>query len=270
MGPSPNLAAAVDRLSDLISGLLHPEKGCPWDLAQTYKSISEDFLEETYELREALLSSANPEAIKEEAGDLAFLIFFLGRLTEKPLGFGLTEMIDGAVDKMVYRHPHVFDSSLTFKTPEEVLKNWHALKRAKKKAEGLLSSVPTALPALARAQRLGSKAARSGFDFQDFRQVREKLTEELGELDQELAEGNFTDPKRAQALSHEIGDLLATVVNLARHLNLSAEKSLAQHNRRFMDRISKMEAQLAKSSRSFEDADMDELEELWQKSKDPL
>jgi uncharacterized protein YabN with tetrapyrrole methylase and pyrophosphatase domain len=126
-------------LETLLEGLLHPQLGCPWDLAQTAQSISEDFLEETYELREALLEGVNPEAVKEEAGDLAFLVFFLGKLTKAyPYNFGLIEIIDGVVDKMLYRHPHVFLREDELGTPEEVLRQWHALKRAKKKEPGFI------------------------------------------------------------------------------------------------------------------------------------
>jgi ATP diphosphatase len=125
------------------------------------------------------------------------------------------------------------------------------------------------LPALARTHRLGAKASRAGFDWNDPLAVREKLSEELKELDREIAKGDFNNPTNAQRLSEELGDLLATVVNLARHLGLSAEKCLQGHNQRFTQRITRMEEALRSQGRAFEDANMDELEELWQKSKRP-
>jgi MazG family protein len=255
-------------METLLDGLLHPQKGCPWDLTQTAKSISEDFLEETYELREALASD-NTDSVKEEAGDLTFLLFFLGRLAFKGgYGFGLKEIMDAATDKMVHRHPHVFGKANELSTPQEVLGQWHAIKRAGKR-QGLLSSVPVDLPALARCQRLGSKAGRAGFDWKDHLEVRLKLKEELEELDEELSKVDLASPSSMARVSEELGDCLASLVNLARHLGLSAEKCLAEHNRRFTMRVGKMEKALGERERAFEDASPEELEELWRESKKP-
>jgi MazG family protein len=261
------LTDAVLRLECLLDGLLDPQEGCPWDLTQTYRTISEDLLEEAYELREAILSGS-PEDIKEEAGDLLFLLFFLGRLSVKgDLGFGTLGIADQAADKMVRRHPHVFKHADKLTSPEEVLVQWHAIKRGEKKKAGLLDSVPTALPALARNNRLGSKASKAGFDWEKPEDVRKKLDEELGELDCELAKG---DPANNQErLMAELGDALAALANLARHLGFSAEKALDAHNRRFIERVGKMSAELAKEGRVLEDASQDELERLWQKAKRP-
>jgi uncharacterized protein YabN with tetrapyrrole methylase and pyrophosphatase domain len=331
------LGSAVRRISLLLDGLLDPVGGCPWDLKQTVRTVSEDFLEEVYELREALLEG-DPKKIREEAGDLGFLLFFLGRLAAKDpeLGFGLKDMLDAAVDKMVYRHPHVFRAALKDavspvaasaasvpadpastpeaaappspsgsganasaaatsggndpaavpsganasaaapsgesgpppSNPEEVLVQWHALKRAERKSRGLLASVPAALPALARCHRLGAKASRAGFDWEGPGQVRVKLDEEIGELDRELGSDDRESPARAARIGEELGDCLAALANLARHLGLSAEKALQDHNRRFARRVGWMEERLAEEGRAMEACSAEELDGLWREAKE--
>lgn len=222
-------------------------------------------MEETFELREAILSG-NREGILEEAGDLLFLIFFLGKLTLKAsMGFGIKEIADGVVDKMVRRHPHVFDTSEKLETADEVLSRWHKIKRAEKKGSGLFDSVPLSLPALSRNYRLSSKASKAGFDWDNPLEVRAKLNEELAELDAELDKGDYKENQ--QRLSEELGDVLAAVSNLARLLGISAEKALDAHNRRFIERLDKVSEALGKEGRVLEDASKEELEELWQVAK---
>ena len=208
----------------------------------------------------------------EEAGDLTFLMFFLGRLLARSgFSFGSREILDAAVDKMVGRHPHVFKKGVEDggpSTPEEVLVKWHALKRIEKKNEGLLESVPLDLPALARCARLGAKAGKAGFDWPDAAAVREKVSEELRELDEEIREeGVRDDPERLQRAGEELGDLLASVASLARHLGLSPEKCLQEHNSRFAERVGRMEKALSLKGKRFEDASPAELDELWRNSK---
>jgi uncharacterized protein YabN with tetrapyrrole methylase and pyrophosphatase domain len=304
-GPSPDLAAAVRRLEALLDGLLDPDRGCPWDLKQTARTISEDILEEVYELREALLEG-DAASVGEEAGDLAFLLFFLGRLASRDssLGFGIKDILDRAADKMVRRHPHVFAAAPPPAaasegeapgpggeaarpapagapspeaadggggpvpgTPEEVLRQWHALKRAERKSAGLLSSVPVDLPALARCHRLGAKAGRAGFDWEGPGQVRAKLDEEIDELDRELSLGDWKDPAHSLRIACELGDCLAALANLARHLGLSAEKALQEHNRRFAGRVALMEEALSAQGRTLEGASAEELDALWREAK---
>ncbi|MDR2349773.1 MAG: 30S ribosomal protein S12 methylthiotransferase RimO [Deltaproteobacteria bacterium] len=263
-GPSPDLAGSLARLEILLAGLLHPELGCPWDLKQTPKSIAGDILEESHELREALLEE-DPEKIREEAGDLTFLMFFLGKLLSRsPFSFGLKEIVDAAVDKMVFRHPHVFESGKKLDTAEEVLADWSASKRKRNRDKNLLESVPAALPALFRAHKLGDKAGRAGFDFKNHAEARAKLAEELGELDLELSKGEEMDPKR---VSEEIGDTLSTLASMARLLGLNAEESLRNHNREFQRRVDLMENTAKSLGLAFDEIDPDLLELLWQKAK---
>jgi tetrapyrrole methylase family protein/MazG family protein len=267
VGPSLDLDGSIFRLKILLDGLLDEEKGCPWDKEQTPGTLTEDFLEEVYELREALLLEKT-EDIKEEAGDLLFLLAFLARKTEKSYGFGLSEMIDGVVDKMVLRHPHVFGENQEVNSVDDVLTQWFAIKRKVKPKSGVLSTVPTALPALSRCHRLSSKASKAGFDWPGFLGVREKITEELGELDVEIKKGNFKEPINKARLMHEVGDLLASVVNLARHLGFSAEKALTEYNNRFINRFEYIEQKLSQKGQKPEDVKLADLEILWQEAKE--
>jgi MazG family protein len=265
-GPSQDAKAALSRLEIMIDGLLDPVAGCPWDKKQTTQTITEDLLEEVYELREALNEDKAAE-IMEEAGDLAFLLVFLGRLTKKSFGFELKDIFDAATDKMVFRHPHVFGDDQPIQDMETFWKKWHQIKREAKPKSGVLDSVPVSLPALTRCHRLAQKAGRSGFDFSSIGEVRETLDSELRELDREIALGKSEDPGVKERQAHEIGDVLASVVNLARLMGLSAEKCLGAYNRRFVMRFRHMEESLRQEGLRPEEAGMPKLEELWGRAK---
>jgi MazG family protein len=265
-GPSPDSGYALARLQAMIDGLLHPLFGCPWDKRQTTKTVTEDFLEEVYELRQALNEDKGPD-ILEEAGDVAFLLVFLGRLTKEAHNFGLKDFLDAATDKMLTRHPHVFGQDQAIEDMETFWKKWHKLKREAKPAGGVLDSVPVDLPALTRCYRLAQKASRSGFDFPSVAEVRRTLDGELMELDRETALGKTDDPAQLERQAHEIGDVLASVTNLARLLGLSAEKCLDSYNSRFAERFRYMEARLSERGLKPEEAGQAELDRLWDEAK---
>ncbi|MDR0622126.1 MAG: nucleoside triphosphate pyrophosphohydrolase [Deltaproteobacteria bacterium] len=268
-GPSRDAQAALGRLEVMIDGLLDPVVGCPWDRKQTTKTITEDLLEEVYELREALNEDKAAD-ILEEAGDLAFLLAFLGRLTTKAFGFGLKDIFDAATDKMVTRHPHVFGDDQPIKDMETFWKKWHQMKRQAKPKSGVLDSVPTGLPALTRCHRLAQKAGRSGFDFPAAENVRQAIDSELRELDREIKGGKTEDPAERERQAHELGDVLASVANLARLLGFSAEKCLDAHNRRFVNRFRHMEESLRQEGLRPEEAGMEKLDQLWERAKRAL
>ncbi|MDR2140677.1 MAG: nucleoside triphosphate pyrophosphohydrolase [Deltaproteobacteria bacterium] len=263
--PSLTAEAALGRLNGLIEALVDPESGCPWDREQTTASLTEDLLEETCELREALRLDQGP-GVLEEGGDLAFVLVFIAYLAEKKWGFGLKDMIDAVVDKMVSRHPHVFGDVQGIADSEGVLRQWHQIKR-QTRSQGVLASVPVAMPALARCHRLSAKAARAGFDWREVAAVREALDRELIELDAEIAQGDFKNPLRQARLRHELGDTLMATANLARHLGFSGEKALDEANDRFVSRFSYMEKKLAEDNLKPEDVSSQELERLWQEAK---
>jgi MazG family protein len=248
----------------LVEALLDPEKGCPWDKEQTTYSLTESILEETFELREALLAD-QAAGVLEEAVDAIFNLIFLTRLTRKKWGFGLKEILDAVIDKMIQRHPHVFGEAPEIKDSEGVLRQWHQIKR--QKGQGVLATVPVDLPALTRCHRLSSKAARVGFDWESVAAVRKALELELAELDEEIALGNFNDPQRQERLRHELGDTLMATANLARRLGFSGEKALAEANNRFVTRFNWLENRLSEKGLKPEQVDLAELERLWQEAK---
>lgn len=263
------LGAALVELDEVVARLLDPEKGCPWDIKQTFQSITGNVLEETYELIEGL-KAENSDDIREEAGDVLFQTVFIGRLALARWGFGLTEIIDQVRAKMVSRHPHVFGDGDQLDDAQAVLDQWQAIKRRDKKHERLLASVPLALPALQRAHRLNDRAGRAGFDWPEAASVRRKVDEELRELD-ELLPGydkkTVAADKKARA-KEEMGDVLLALANLARHLGFSAEDALSDANARFVKRFNFIEDSLAKENLRPEDVGQTRLEELWQQAKE--
>lgn len=268
MSDNSKLGEAIVRLDEVVARLLDPETGCPWDIKQTFGSITGNVLEETYELMEAL-KAENPDDIREEAGDVLFQTVFVGRLALARWGFGLAEIIDRVRAKMVVRHPHVFGDGRPLEDAQAVLDQWQAIKRRDKKHERLLASVPLALPALQRAHRLNDRAGRAGFDWPDIPSVRAKVDEELGELDELLPgyDKKTAAPDRKEWAKHEMGDVLLALANLSRHLGFSAEDALSEANARFVDRFNHLEDSLAREGLKPEDVSADRLEELWQAAK---
>jgi MazG family protein len=201
---------------------------------------------------------------------VAFLLVFLGRLTQKKYSFGLSSILDAATDKMLSRHPHVFGEIETPGDIDSFFKLWHKLKRKSKPSAGVLSSVPAALPALTRCHRLSQKAGRAGFDFPSVAEVRRQVDRELAELDHELSSPDLATEEGQERLFHEIGDVLCSVANLARKAGISAEKALDACNRRFISRFERMEAELKARGLAPEEASPEELERLWDEAKKAL
>ncbi len=268
MNSTDKAGEALVLLDQVIARLLDPETGCPWDLKQTLQTITGNVLEETYELLEGLKTDS-PDDIREEAGDVLFQVAFIGRLAQARWGWGLCEILDQVRAKMVSRHPHVFGDGQPMSDAQAVLDQWQAIKRRDKKHERLLASVPMALPALQRAHRLNSRAARAGFDWPDAPSVRAKVGEELAELDALLPgyDKKTVEPARQARAKAEMGDVLLALANLARHLGFSAEEALTEANDRFVRRFGHIEDALAREGRKPEDVDQDRLEELWQQAK---
>jgi MazG family protein len=255
------------RIMDRLRG---PD-GCPWDHEQTYESLRSYLIEECYEVADAI-DRDDPEDLCEELGDLLFQIVFLARLAKEDKRFTTDQVIEGISQKMIRRHPHVFgDESVS--TSEEVLKNWEAIKAEEKREavgrgkiverpQSVIDGIPPALPALLKAQRLGTKAARVGFDWERPEQVIDKIDEEFGELQQAM-ERQDRDGAR-----EELGDLLFSVVMLARKLEIDPEGALEQTNLKFGRRFRWIERRLADDDRTIERTPSDRLEELWEQSKD--
>ena len=259
--PGKETGANLPRLVGLMQRLLAPD-GCPWDREQTLQSLLPYLVEETYEVVDALQAGQVADHC-EELGDLLLQIVFQAELRHLDGGFGIDEVIEGIVRKLIRRHPHVF-GDVHAKNADEALAGWAKLKaveKAKKGKKGALDGIPNSAPALVRAMRAGEKAGAVGFDWPDVAGVRAKVTEELGELDQACANGD-----RA-AMASELGDLLFAIVNLARKLDLDAEHSLREATDRFGRRFRYMEEKLEVAGRQVRSASPEEQNELWDEAK---
>ncbi len=223
------------RLVELMQRLL-AEDGCPWDREQTLESLRRYVLEEAAEVVDAI-DGGNRADLREELGDLALQIVFQAELARREGAFGPDDIVAAICEKLVRRHPHVF-ADVTVEGSAEVLTNWERIKAAEKKDRGLLAGVPKSLPALVRAQRVGEKVARVGFDWPDARGSRAKVTEELGELDAAIARGED------DAIASELGDALFALVNLARHVGVDAEAALRGTTNKFIRRFEHVEGRV--------------------------
>jgi tetrapyrrole methylase family protein/MazG family protein/ATP diphosphatase len=224
--------ATLTRLVGVMQRLLAPD-GCPWDREQSYESLRKYVLEEACEVIDAI-ESGNADAIREELGDLLLQVVFLAEIGRSQDAFAIDDVVTGIVDKLVSRHPHVFGDTIA-SSSGEVLSNWEKLKAKEKQGRGVLEGVPRSLPALNRAQRVGEKVARVGFDWQNVVGSRAKVTEELEELDQAVASGD------AGAIEEELGDTLFALVNLARHVKVDAEGALRRTIDKFTKRFAHVE-----------------------------
>jgi MazG family protein len=234
---SRDAGAALDRLLELMRRLRDPQHGCPWDRVQSFASIAPFTIEEAYEVADAI-ERDDPVRLRDELGDLLFQVVFHARMAEERHWFGFAEVAAAITDKLVRRHPHIFAEPQA-RAIADLHVAWEAQKAAERAAageDGALGAVPLALPALTRAAKLGRRAARVGFDWSAAQGVRAKIDEELGEIDRELA-GSGT----ADAVAGEIGDLLFTVANWARHLAVDPEDALRRAGVKFEQRFAAME-----------------------------
>ena len=243
-----------------IVRILRAPGGCPWDAEQTHESIRRNFLEEAYEAVEAI-DEQNPDHLKEELGDVLLQVIFHARMEQEAGRFNLDDVADGVCKKLIYRHPHVF-GTVEVSGTGEVLTNWEELKR-KEKGQATntdaLEAVARSLPALWRAEKVQKKAKKAGFDWPDISGALDKLSEELAELKQAVAEGTNVE--------EELGDLLFSAVNVSRFLKVDPEDALNGATDKFIGRFCKVEAQAAAQGRSMEGMTLEELDKLWESAK---
>jgi len=255
--------SAFHALVDLVRRL-RAEDGCPWDRAQTVASLRPYLQEEAYEVLAAMDDGSSDE-LNAELGDLLFTTALIAAVDEAAGGPGLEAAADRVIRKMVVRHPHVFAPATTDEHDPGAVASWEARKARERHGRGsALDGVPAALPALLRAHRISEKASRVGFDWPDVAGVRSKLDEELDELDAAIASGV------PDAIGEELGDVLFTLVNLGRHLPVSAEDALRTAVDRFSSRFRRLEATLAAEGRTVHDEPADALERRWRAAKHPL
>ena len=262
------MSRQIDRLVEIMAKLRNPDGGCPWDLEQDFASIAPYTIEEAYEVADAIARGDMAE-LRDELGDLLLQVVFHARMAEEKDLFDFGSVADAISDKMVRRHPHVFAGETVESTAAQTA-SWESQKaeeRARKADRdghppSALDGVSVTLPAQTRAVKLARRAARVGFDWPDAASVLAKLEEETGELRQEIEDG--AAPAR---LEDELGDVLFSVANLARHLDIDPEAALRRTNAKFEHRFRHVERRLREAGRAPEDATLEEMDRLWEEAK---
>lgn len=247
-------------LTDVMARLRSPG-GCVWDIEQTHRSLRRNLIEEVYEVVEAI-DLENSALLCEELGDLLLQIVFHARMAEESGAFSMQDVVDGIVEKLVRRHPHVF-GDVTVRDAGEVVLNWEAIKQKEKAKErrSVLDGVPKDLPALSRAAKLQQKAAKVGFDWDDIAPVWDKIREEIAELEEAIASGD------AAQVEAEYGDVLFSLVNLGRFLGVDAEVALHGANRKFACRFAAVEKSVREAGRDWAQCTLKELDAYWNEAK---
>lgn len=277
--------SAISKLLNIMAMLRDSEFGCPWDLEQSIRSLVPYTIEEVYEVVDAIERDDMVD-LEDELGDLLFQVLFYAQIANEHKMFTFADIANGISDKLVRRHPHVFPQGKTelfgnkqALSPDEVVVNWELIKeqervakRARRGAQAeanttsVLDDVPRALPALERARKLQKRAAQAGFDWDDTAPVLDKLKEEIAELEQAIQQ-NTSGERSSDAIHRELGDVMFSVVNLARHLGEEPEVALRSANLRFEGRFQWIELALQKQGKKLQNASLAELDALWDQAK---
>lgn len=272
-GDSRSLQSSFERLVSIMAKLRSPE-GCPWDRAQTHSSLRRYLIEETYEAIDAI-DSGDMSSLCEELGDILLQIVFHAQIAAETGAFTIDDVVTSLADKLVRRHPHVFGDEKAVNV-EEVADVWQAVKAAENESKAvserhasLLDGIPRHLPALMYAEALGERAARVGFDWDNVEEVWQKTLEEQAELAEAInqREQNGDAHKAQTRIEEEWGDLVFSLVNLARHLRLDPEAALRQAAAKFADRFRAIERMAQSQGSSLEELSLDAMNELWEQAK---
>ena len=249
---------ALARLLDIMDDL---REKCPWDREQTFQSLRNNTIEETYELVDAI-TGKDMKNIREELGDLLLHVVFYSKMGEEQGEFDFADVANGICDKLIYRHPHVF-GDVHADTPDEVKHNWEflKLKEKNKKNRGVLGGVPRSLPAMVKAYRIGEKAASAGFDWEKREDVWNKVKEETAEVEAEMASGD------KDKMESEIGDLFFALINASRLYGIDPEQALERTNRKFIKRFEHIEQAARESGKELSEMTLEEMEEAWCEAK---
>lgn len=251
---------ALYRLREIAS-ILRSEGGCAWDKKQTHESLKPYLIEESYELCDAI-DSGEPEHIREELGDLLYQVYAHSRIAEEKGYFTIEDVAGDISDKLVNRHPHVFENDGDNLTAEEVTNRWEMIKKSEKKnRESILDGVPRALPALLMSYRIQQKVSRAGFDWERTEDVIAKLDEEISEFKEALEKGERSE------IVDEAGDMLFVLVNILRYFEINAEDALSGANRKFIKRFRFIEKRAAADNRKLEDMTLKEMDAIWDQAK---
>lgn len=258
---TPKKNYGIDDLLEIMVMLRSPD-GCPWDAEQTHQSIKKNFIEETYEVIEAI-NKDDKALMREELGDVLLQVVFHARMEEEQGSFNFNDVADGICKKLVERHPHVFGEVQVSGT-EDVLRNWEDIKNRSKGQDTqtkAMNDIPRELPALMRATKIQKKAKKAGFDWDSLSGALEKLDEELKELHEAVNEND------ARHTEEELGDLLFAAVNVSRFINCDAEEALTAANDKFMSRFALVEKMASERGVDMKEASLEELDKLWDEAK---
>jgi XTP/dITP diphosphohydrolase len=249
--------AAFGRLLTIMDEL---RTGCPWDRKQTFESLRYLTIEETYELSDAILEN-NPKEICKELGDLMLHLVFYAKIGSETGAFDIKDVLDGIAEKLIARHPHIYND-VEVADDEDVKNNWEKIKLKEKDRKTVLGGVPNSLPAMVKAFRMQEKARGVGFDWKETSLVWEKVNEEIGELQQEVARGDVA------AMEKEFGDLLFSLVNYARFIGVNPEDALERTNRKFMRRFNYIEEQARKNGNALHQLSLEQMDGFWNEAKE--
>jgi MazG family protein len=258
----------IEKLLEIMAALRDPQSGCPWDLDQDFPTIAPYTIEEAYEVADAI-ARGDMHGLRDELGDLLFQVVFYARMAEERGDFDFADIVQGINEKMLRRHPHVFGDDAELEAGLED-GSWERIKAAERSGRGeeddasVLAGIAKALPALKRAQKLGKRAGTVGFDWRNRSGVRDKIHEELEELDDAVG------LRSAAQIEEEFGDLLFAIVNLARHLDIDPEKALTSANRKFETRFRDMEQAIEARGENFRDHSLESLDKEWRAAKKRL
>ncbi|MDG2108074.1 MAG: nucleoside triphosphate pyrophosphohydrolase [Woeseiaceae bacterium] len=255
----------IDKLLEVMRKLRDTENGCSWDVQQDFSSVAPHTIEEAYEVADAI-ERGNMDDLRDELGDLLFQVVFHARMAEEIDSFDFDDVAGANAEKMIRRHPHVFGDAAE-RSKGKHASSWEQIKETERSGSidgSALAGIAKALPALKQAEKLGKRASRVGFDWPNRKGVREKIYEELDELEDAVGSRNF------EHMEEEFGDLVFAVVNLARHLNIDAEKALTKANRKFERRFRGMEGEVIRDGKRLKDFNLATLNKLWRKTKEQI
>lgn len=257
--PDPNRPAKLAAFDRLLTVMDELRENCPWDMKQTMESIRHLTIEETYELSDAILEN-NLEEVKKEIGDIMLHMVFYSRIASETNDFDIADVLHGICDKLVHRHPHIY-GDVEVKDENQVKENWEKLKLKEKGNESVLGGVPKSLPAMIKAMRIQEKARGVGFDWDNRDQVWDKVHEELDEFKNEV------ENKEMDKARDEFGDLLFSLVNYARFVDIDPEEALERTNKKFIKRFQYLESESKKDGKNLGEMKLEEMDEYWEKAK---
>ena len=263
---SPASKQSADRILQIMSQLRDPQNGCQWDLEQNFESLSKYVIEEAYEVAEAV-ADGNVDEIMEELGDLLLQVVFFSQIASEKNLFRFLDVVNAVSEKMIRRHPHIFSKNKEFKTAKEQKENWEIIKDLEKSEKdninekSLLSGVSKNLPSLIKSKKIQEKVSRAGFDWKDEGEVLEKVKEELAELSEAIKNSDRSNSEE------ELGDLLFTLVNLGRHMDIDCDTALRKANYKFSKRFNLLELQMGKENKELSKVNKLYMEKTWSKVK---